>query len=292
MKRFSSQTSSAAAPIGAARYALTLLFGLLAVLPATAQKSATEVVNEIGISQKLNAQLPLELPFRDENGREVQLGRYFKEKPVILILAYYRCPMLCNLVLNGTVKALRPLSFDIGKEFDIVTVSIDPEETPQLATEKKATYVADYKRPGAAMGWHFLTGDEASIKKLAETTGFRYLYDPETKQYAHGGGIMVITPSGRISKYFYGVEYPPTDLRLGLVEASDNKIGSLVDEMKLLCYQYDPVTGKYGLVIMRALQIGGILTVGILGTFILVSVRRDRRKKNDQIRKNPEVGVV
>lgn len=261
------------------RTACSLVLLCLAVMvPGYAQKSATEVVNEIGIEQKLNAQLPLDLPFRDENGRDVQLGTYIKDKPVILILAYYRCPMLCDLVLNGTVKALRTVDFNIGNEFDIVTVSIDPDEKPELATQKKASYVADYNRPGAAMGWHFLTGDEEPIQTLAKTVGFRYLYDPQSNQYAHGGGIMVITPTGRVSKYFYGVEYPPTDLRLGLVEASDNKIGTLVDELKLLCYQYDPVTGKYGLVIMRVLRIAGILTVGLLGTFIFIWVRRDRRK--------------
>lgn len=258
--------------------ALALLC-MLAAYPVRADKSATEVVNEIGIDQKLNAQLPLELPFRDENGRDITLGRYFKEKPVILILAYYRCPSLCNLVLNGTVKALRPLSFDIGKEFEIVTVSIDPDETPELATAKKKTYVDEYNRAGAAMGWHFLTGSKESIDKLAKTVGFRYLYDPNSTQYAHAGGIMVITPQGRVARYFYGVEYPSNDLRLGLIEASNNQIGTLADELKLLCYRYDPVTGKYGLIITRVMQAAGILTVGLLGGFIFISMRRDRRKK-------------
>jgi len=254
---------------------------MLAAAPRTmmAEKSATDVVNEIGIDQKLNAQLPLDLPFLDENGREVRLGDYFGKRPVILILAYYRCPMLCDLVLNGTVKALRPVSFDIGSEFDIVTVSINPEETPELAAQKKVAYVEDYGRPGAAAGWHFLTGPQESIDQLAKTVGFRYVYDPKSGQFAHAGGIMVATTEGRISKYFYGVEYPSNDLRLGLVEASNNQIGTLADELTLLCYQYDPVTGKYGLVITRALQIAGIVTVGALGVFIAFSIRRDRRKK-------------
>jgi protein SCO1/2 len=238
-----------------------------------------EIANEISIDQKLGAQVPLNLEFTDESGRKRPLSSFIKEKPVILVLAYYRCPMLCGEVLNGLVRAIRPLKFDIGNEFDIVTVSIDPKETAALASEKKANYIEDYGRPGAEKGWSFLTGEQESIAALANTVGFRYVYEPQTKQYAHAGGLIVLTPEGKVSKYFYGVDYRTDDLRLGLVEASGNNIGSAVDKVLLLCYKYDPITGKYGLAITRTLQLGGIVTVGAIGGFIFFSMRRERRRK-------------
>lgn len=238
-----------------------------------------KVVNEVGIDQKLDAQVPLDIPFRDETGKTVKFGDYFGSKPVMLVFAYYECPMLCTEVLNGAVKALRPISFDVGKEFDVVIVSINPKETPKLAAEKKATYVKQYKRPGTEGGWHFLTGDQPSIEALTKAAGFRYVYDPNTEQFAHAGGIMVLTPKGRLARYFYGVEYASNDLRLGLVEASNNKIGSAVDQILLLCYHYDPVTGKYGGLIIDTMQVAGIITLLALGSFVFIMLRRDRRKK-------------
>lgn len=244
--------------------------------------AAARVVKEVGIDQKLDSQVPLDLVFKDETGRQVKLGDYFGSKPVILTLAYYECPMLCTMVLNGVASTLKPLSFDMGKEFEVVTVSINPKETPELAAKKKVSYIRSYGRPGAERGWHFLTGDEENIRKLADAVGFRYVYDPNTGQYAHAGGMMILTPEGKLARYFYGVEYPSNDVRLGLVEASQNKIGSPVDQVLLLCYHYDPVTGRYGLIISRMLMGGGILTLGLLGGFIFVMLRRDRQKKFQQ----------
>ncbi len=241
---------------------------------------AAKVAQEVGIDQKLNSQVPLDVTFRDESGREVRLGEYFHSgHPVILTLAYYECPMLCTMVLNGVTTTLRGIPFDIGKEFEVVTVSINPKDTPELATKKKASYIRSYHREGAEKGWHFLTGKEENIKKLADAVGFRYVYDPKTDQYAHAGGMMILTPAGRVSRYFYGVEYSARDVRLGLVESSQAKIGSPVDQVLLLCYHYDPSTGRYGATIVTALKIGGALTILMLGGFILLWLRRDRRNR-------------
>ncbi len=233
------------------------------------------LLKEVGIDQKLNQSVPLDLAFRDEHGKAVQLGEYFGKKPVILSLVYYNCPMLCTQVLNGLESSLKLIPTDIGKQFDVVTVSIDPTERPVLADAKQALYTGLYGRPGAAAGWHFLTGDEQQIRQLANAVGFRYAYDPDSKQYAHASVIMLLTPEGKISRYFYGIQFPSRDLRLGLVEASAGKIGSPVDQVLLFCYHYDPSTGKYGLLISRLIQAAAGATVLTIGALILVLYRKE-----------------
>ena len=245
-----------------------------AVPPAGAMPT---LLQDIGLDQKLNEQLPLGLAFKDEQGRDVTLGTYFGSRPVILVLAYYECPMLCTQVLNGLVSALGTLNFTVGREFDVVTVSFDPGETPELARGKKAAYVERYKRPGSESGWHFLTGTQHSITQLTRAVGFRYAYNAEVDQYAHASGIMVVTPEGRLSHYFYGIEYGPRDLRLALIDAADRKIGSPVDQLLLACFHYDPKTGKYSLAIMRFVQGAGLLTVAAIGLTVLLLRRRERR---------------
>ena len=228
------------------------------------------ILRDVGIDQKLNNQIPLDLLFRDETGSGVRLGKYFGQKPVILVLAYYDCPMLCTMVLNGLLHSLKELRLNVGQQFEVVTVSFDPTEKPSLAAAKKAIYVGLYDRPGAGAGWHFLTGDEPSIHQLAQAVGFHYNYDPETRQYVHATGIMVLTPQGRLARYFYGIQYPAGNLRLGLVEASQGKIGSTVDEVLLYCSQYDPATGKYSVIISHVLKIAALVTILSLGSLLLV----------------------
>ena len=264
------------ASLAAAAAFLSLASGAAAQLASDPMQSVgvrPELLKQVGIDQKLNQTIPLNLAFRDENGNTVELGQYFGRKPVILTLVYYNCPMLCTQVLNGVESGLKELPTDIGKQFDVVTISIDPTESHVLAKVKKEMYVGMYGRPGAAEGWHFLTGDEAQIKQLADAVGFRYAYDPDTKQFAHASAIMLLTPEGKISRYFYGIQYPSRDLRLGLVEASEGKIGTPVDQVLLFCYHYDPATGKYGLLISRVIQAGGALTVLILGIAMLILFR-------------------
>jgi protein SCO1 len=230
-------------------------------------------LKNVGIEQHLNDQIPPDLTFRDETGRAVQLRDYFGKKPLILNLVYYQCPMLCGEVLSGLESALRVLKFDVGKEFDVLTVSFDPRETPEMATAKKAEFLKRYGRAGAADGWHFLTGPQASIDALTKAAGFDYEYDAKTGQFAHATAIMVLTPEGRIAQYYYGVEFAPKDLRLGLVQASQGKIGSIVDEVLLYCYHYNPDTGKYGAIISRILKIAAGATIFVLGTFLIVMFR-------------------
>ncbi|MBE7553546.1 MAG: SCO family protein [Anaerolineales bacterium] len=258
-------------------YLLSSIF-LPGAAPAQADGShpADQVIRGVEFEQKLNQQLPLELTFRNEAGQSVQLADYFDHKPVILVFAYYECPMLCTLVLNGLVSSLNGLTFDVGNQFDIVTVSIDPTETPTLAAAKKAVYLEQYQRPGAADGWRFLTGEQAEIDQLTQAVGFHYNYDPVKDEYAHPTGIMVVTPQGKIARYFYGIDFPARDLRLGLVEAAANKIGSPVDQLLLLCYHYDPVVGQYTLTIMNIIRLAGLTTVGAIGVFVAVLLRRDR----------------
>jgi protein SCO1/2 len=236
---------------------------LYGAAPATGSVSTglPRVLKSVGIDQRLNEQIPLEAVFKDEQGRDVRLGQYFKGKAVVLSLVYYSCPMLCNQVMNGELGSFRQISFNMGEQYEVVTVSFDPHETPELAAAKKTTYVKAYNRPGGEASWHFLTGDEANIKRLTEAVGFRYLWDEQTKQFAHASGIMVLTPEGKLARYFYGIEYPPRDLRLGLVEASQNKIGTPVDALMLYCYHYDPATGKYGAVVMNIVRLAGGLSV-------------------------------
>jgi protein SCO1 len=231
------------------------------------------ILRNVGIDQKLNQQVPLDIPFRDENGNPVRLGDFFGQKPVILSLVYYECPMLCTTALNGLEQSLKEMRFDLGKEFDVVTVSFDPTEKPPLANAKKAVYVGLYGRPGAAQGWHFLTGDEESIQRLTQAVGFRYNYDPTIKQFIHATGIIVLTPQGKVARYFYGIQYPAGNVRLALVEASQGKIGNPVDEVLLYCCEYDPMTGKYSLIISRVLQVGAAVTILSLGTLMLVMFR-------------------
>src|SRR5207249_754820 len=258
------------------RMALLVLLLTIAAA-ANAQDPPMGVLSDVGIDQRLNEAVPLDLAFRDEMGRAVRLADYFGEKPVILSLNYYDCPMLCTLILNGLLRSLRVLPFDAGKEFNVVTVSFDPRETPGMAAKKKLAYMDEYRRPGAADGWHFLTGDEASIARLTDAVGFRYKYDPESQQWAHASAIMVLTPEGRLSRYFYGLEYSARDLRLSLVEAAANRIGSPADRVLLYCYHYDPTTGKYGIVIMNILRLAGLGTVLALGAFVTLMIYRERK---------------
>jgi protein SCO1 len=237
-----------------------------------------DALKGVGIDQKLDQQIPLNLTFHDEFGRDVPLSSFFQsKKPVILALVYYRCPMLCTQILSGLESALRVLSFNPGQEFEVVSVSFDPKDTVEIAAAKKETYLKRYHRPGTANGWHFLTGDETNIKALTDAVGFHYKYDPKTDQFAHASGVMVVTPDGRLSKYFYGVEYSPRDLRLGLVEAAQNKIGNPVDQLLLFCFHYDPATGKYGAVAMNMVRFAGAGFALIGGCFLLIVFRRDFR---------------
>lgn len=283
--------------VGSGITACCLLFGAFCSI-ATAQFSQTQgnsplyssrpyeprvpsglpkALNGVGIDQKLNEQLPLDLVLKNENGESVKLGDYFGSKPVMVALVYYQCPMLCNQILNGMVTAFRVMQFAPGKDFDVVTISFDPRETPALAAAKKKTYV-DYlpaaKRTDANNGWHFLTADEASIARITEAIGFRYHWDDATQQFAHASGIYVATPEGKLARYFYGIEYAPRDLRLGLIEASANKIGSPVDQLLLYCYHYDPATGKYGAAVLNLMRVGGVLTlIGMVAMLFLLRRR-------------------
>ena len=234
-----------------------------------------ELLKDVGIDQKLNDSVPLDLAFRDEAGETVKLGQFFGDKPVVLSLVYYNCPMLCTQVMNGMERSLKDVPMDIGKQFSVVTVSIDPTERPALASAKRALYTGLYGRPGATQGWHFLTGDEPQIRQLANAVGFRYAYDPASKQFAHASAIMILTPQGKISRYLYGIQYATRDLRLGLVEASEGKIGTPVDQILLFCYHYDAATGKYSLLISRVLKAGGIFTVLVIGIGIFLLARSE-----------------
>jgi protein SCO1/2 len=256
------------------------LYGARTDEPGSPSTGLPTALRDVGIDQKLDQQLPLDLVFHDESGQDVKLGQYFGQRPVVLAFVYYDCPMLCTQVLNGMVTSFRVLPFQVGKEFDVVTVSFDPRETSSLATSKKNVYInylPEKMRPAAMNGWHFLTGDQANIAKLTEAAGFRYHYDEATKQFAHASGIMVTTPQGKLSRYFYGVEYAPRDLRLGLIESSANKIGSPVDQLLLYCYHYDPATGKYGAAVMKIMRIAGVLTV--LAIVAMLFVLKGRNPK-------------
>ncbi|MGH9580253.1 MAG: SCO family protein [Terriglobales bacterium] len=251
------------------------------VLPAAAQQEAPApdsrppLLRQVAIEQRLDQQVPLELAFRDHTGRAVRLGDYFGPRPVVLALVYFQCPMLCTQVLNGMTSSLSVLRFNAGQEFDVLAVSFDPRETPAMAAASREKYLQRYGRPGSERGWHFLTGPQASIDALTAAAGFRYAFDPATGQFAHGSAILVLTPEGRIAQYYYGIEYPPKDLRLGLIEASKNRIGTVVDQVLLYCYHYDPATGRYGAITMNILRLAGGATVLVLGSFIAFMLRRD-----------------
>jgi protein SCO1/2 len=248
----------------------------LAALLATA---APPPPPNITIAQKLNTQIPLDLMFRDELGRVVRLREYFGKRPVVLDFVYYRCPMLCPIVLEGTTEALTNLKYDIGKEFDVITVSIDPRDKPADAARMKDKFIKRYGRLQSANGWHFLTAHETSIKQLADAVGFQYVYDPKMDQFAHGAALFVLTPDGRTSRYFFGFEYKPRDLRLAIYEAGEGKIGGLADQLLLLCFHYDPKIGKYSRDAMLFTRAGGVATVLALGGFIFVMIRKERTDK-------------
>jgi protein SCO1/2 len=248
------------------------------ISPGTPSTSVPDLLAKVGIDQKLGARLPLDAEFRSEDGRQVPLRSLFRGRPVVLALVYYECPMLCTQVLNGAVGAFKTLNFTAGREFDVVTISFDPRETPAMAAQKKVTYLNKYGRPEAAPGWHFLTGDKAAIDAVAGAVGFRYVYDEASNQYVHASALMVVTPDGHVSKYFYGIEYAPRDLRLGLVEASNGAIGTPVDQVLLYCYHYDPGAGTYSMVVMNVLRLAALTTLALIGGFIVVMTRRDRRK--------------
>jgi protein SCO1/2 len=243
---------------------------------STAPDVRPTALRDVGFDQRIGETVPLEARFRDEAGRSVALGDYFGRKPVVMVLAYYECPMLCTLSLNGLASALKVLTFDAGREFEVVTVSFEPKETPELAAAKKAAYLKGYGRPGAESGWHFLTGEAGSVAALTRAVGFRYAWDEETRQYAHPAGVLVLTPEGRIARYLFGVEYSPRDLRFALVEASAGRLGSVVDDVVLFCYRYDPTRGRYGAAVMRLTRVAGALTLAALGAFLFGSLRRDR----------------
>jgi len=234
------------------------------------------ILDQVGIDQRINQTIPLDLTFMDENGQPVQLRQYFGQKPVIIAMVYYQCPMLCSQVLNGMSGVFNGIRrFDVGRDFTVLTVSFDPRDTPQNALEEKNKFLGRYRRPGAREGWHFLTGKQDQIQALTNALGFRYAWDPEIKQYAHASAIMLVTPDGHIAQYYYGIEYPPRDLQLGIVEASRGKVGNVVDQVLLYCYHYDPAKGKYGAVIFNILRVTAAATLLLLGGFIILMVRRE-----------------
>ena len=244
--------------------------------PASAQPGGA--LKEVGFDQNLNAQIPLTTRFRDENGQTVQLADYFGKRPVFLVMGYSNCPLLCSQVLGELTRSLRPLEPSIGKDFDVVTVSVNPKESSEQADGMRRNYLKRYNRAGSESGWHALTGDERSIERLAKAIGFRYTYSPKLNLYAHAAGFVLLTPAGRVSRYFYGVEYPARELKYALVEASASKIGSPIDRVVLYCYDYDPATGKYTFAVMNVIRVFGVATALALGTFMFLMVRRDRRK--------------
>jgi protein SCO1/2 len=236
-------------------------------------------LKEVTIEQRLDSQLPLDTAFRDENGRNVKLGDYFGKRPVVLALVYYDCPMLCTQILNGMVRAAKVLTLQPGKDYDILAISFDARETPKQAAAKKAVYVQEYGHPEMAGAFHFLTGQPDEIKRVTDAVGFKFKWDVYNAQFAHASAIYVLTPQGKLSKYFYGIEYSPKDMRLGLIEASHNRIGTAVDQILLFCYHFDPTSGKYTLVAMRILRAAGAATILMLGGFVFIMLRRDKKQK-------------
>ena len=234
------------------------------------------VLDSVGIDQKLGTSVPVNLKFRNESGTDVILAQYLDKHPVILVPAYYECPMLCTQILNGLLSGLRPVSLNAGQDFAVVTFSIDPHEHSELATAKKVNYVDGYGREGGENGWHFLTGDQTSIDALTRAIGYRYIYDPETDEYVHASGIVILTSNGKIARYLFGVEFAPRDLQLGLLEAAQDQISSPIDAILLYCFQYNPLTGKYTLAIYRLVRIAGVITVICILAFIFFMVRRER----------------
>ncbi len=259
---------------------LIVLFSLTSICVPLAYSgdSLPNTLKGVGFDQRLDQQIPLDLPFRDEFGRDVHLSEYFSDKPVILVLVQYQCPMLCGEILNGLTRALLDIPLSAGKDFNVLTVSFDSREKPDLAAAKKKSYIERYGRPGAEKGWHFLTGEDPAIRRLTEAVGFRYTYDAKHDRFAHASGIMVVTPSGKLSHYFYDIKYSPRDVRLGLVEASEGKIGSPVDQILLYCFHYDPADGKYGPAIMNLVRAGGVLTLLCIGMMVGGLWQLERRR--------------
>lgn len=241
--------------------------------------SRPDILKGVNIEQKLNSQLPLDAVFRDENGETVQLKKYFNTRPVVLALVYYECPMLCTQILNGVVRTAQSMTLTPGKDYDVVVISFDPKETPAMAMAKKTNYMKKFGRPETADGWHFLTGATPSIDRVTDAVGFRYKWDPSLAAYAHASAVYVLTPEGRLSKYFYGISYSATDMRFGLIEASHNKIGTAVDALLLFCCQFDPHAGKYTLAIFGVLRLAGAATLLLLGGYVAIMLRRDKAKK-------------
>jgi protein SCO1/2 len=263
----------------ALRAGLLIAFGCIATTAFAQRLTTAEVVDRVGIDQKLGVHVPPELRLRDESGRPVRMADFYGERPIVLNLVYLRCPMLCNMTMDGLTRSLKTLPLEIGEDFTVLTVSFDPREGPGLAAQAKKTALRRYERPGAEQGWRFLTGDKESLEKLTGAVGFRYAYDQDREQYAHAAALVILTPEGKVSRYLTGVEFPATDLRLSLVEASDGKIGSTLDRAILLCFHYDPATGKYGLAILRLVRILGVATVLALATMVLVFLRREQRAR-------------
>jgi len=240
-----------------------------------AAQNMPAILRNVGFEPPLNGQLPLDLPFRDETGRDVRLHEYFAQKPVLLAFVYYGCPMLCNQVEQGVVGSLRMLSFNPGRDYEVVFVSFDPRETPDMAAQKKDTAMSHFRRPETAAGWHFLTGSQESIGAITKAANFRYSFDEKSNLFAHASGIMLLTPDGRISRYFYGVEYPARDVRFGLVDASAGKIGTPIDRALLFCYHYDPTSARYSASILKIIRFCGILTILCMVAGFLIFRRRD-----------------
>lgn len=240
-----------------------------------ASQTLPPVLQNVGFEPQLNVRMPLDLPFRDETGRTVHLHDYFTNKPVVLALVYYGCPMLCDQLEQGVVGSLRMLAFNPGRDYEVVFVSFDSRETPELAAQKKQSALKQFRRPETASGWHYLTGSQESIDGLTKAANFRYSFDQKSGLFAHASGIMLLTPDGRISRYFYGIEYPSRDMRLGLVDASAGKIGTVVDHVLLFCFQYDPSTARYSASILKVLRLGGVLTIVFIVGGILIFRRRD-----------------
>jgi protein SCO1/2 len=260
--------------------AAAVLIALATNVTALGQGDAGRLVQAVGFDQKLGVQLPLELPFRDESGREIRLGELFGRRPVILVPVYYRCPMLCNQLLIGLTRSLKPVSLSTGKDFDLIAFSIDPEEQPDVARQKRTGYLERYDRPGTDAGWHFLTGPKTSIDALTQSIGFRYTFNAETKLYTHAAGVVIATPDGKVARYFYGIDFPPRELQDELALAAKGKIGSKIGRLLLLCYDYDSATGKYTLSILRIMRIIGTATAVILGCFVFFLFRREGRQRS------------
>jgi protein SCO1/2 len=264
-------------PIGLTLSALLLATGAAHARPSSIvpDNIMPGPLKAVHYNQRLGEQVPLDLPFRDDAGRPVKLGDYLGKRPAVLVLAYYRCPMLCDMVMQAAESGLKPLSLDPGKDFEVIVASIDPTDTPERAAMKKRDIVKRYGRPGTEAGWHFLTGPAPSIERLANAVGFQYVYDKEKDQFAHAAGIVILTPAGKVSRYFFGIEYPPRDLRLGLVEASGNQIGGLVDQVLLYCFHYDPVIGRYSAFTLNLMRGAAALFAVGLALFITLLRRRE-----------------